>query len=200
MNKKDWLKDFVSRFKGEIIEILYKPSAKKPREVARRAPGVRIIAMTNDKKFIISRERREYLEEEIDFRLPGGKVVDSLKEYHALLGRNALAEAIVNAAKKELIEETGITARSIRQYQVSNSGGTIDWDLYYFEMKELSFGEATPEDGEEITVLELTVSEVIDLILSKQMSEDRSRMILLDYLIEHFPIELSKRIAVLHKK
>lgn len=194
MNKKNWLSGFVSVFKGTIIEVLQKTSNSKTREVARRAPGVRIIAITNDNEFIISREHREYLEKEIDDRLPGGKVVDTLFEYHALIAKGNFTADIEAAAKRELLEETGIAAKTVKLFAVSNSGGTIDWDLYYFVMTDLSFGEARPEDDEKIEVLKLSLKDTIDLVLFKSMSEDRSRMILLDYLLEHHPVEVSDRI------
>ena len=199
MNNENWLKDFVSDYKGQIIEVLSKRTTNgKPREVARRAPGVRAIAVTKDNKFIITREYREYLKKQLDYRLPGGKVVDTLSEYHGLLARNHLANHIRYAVNKELTEETGITAKSVTKFAVSNSGGTIDWDLHYFEMKDLSFGEARPEDDEKIEVLQLTVKETIDIVVLKQMSEDRSRMILMDYLLEHYPMEVIERIKELN--
>ncbi len=198
VNKKNWLEGFVSDYKGTIIEVLSKNNNGKIREVARRAPGVRAIVVTKDNKFIITREYREYLEKEIDYRLPGGKVVDTLSEYHGLLARNHLASHIRYAVNKELEEETGIRAKSVEKFTVSNSGGTIDWDLHYFEMKDLSFGESRPEDDEKIEVLQLTVKETVDIIVLKQMSEDRSRIILMDYLLQHYPMEVTERIQELN--
>ena len=199
-NKKDWLRGFVSVFKGDIIEILRKPSMKNRREIARRSPGVRIIAITEKNEFIISQEYREYLEKEIDNRLPGGKVVDKLKEYLTILSAGTLKHQIELAARKELSEETGITADTIELFCVSTSGGTIDWDLYYYIAKGLTFGTPKPEEDEKIEVLTLSLIDTIDLVLLKQMSEDRSRMVLLDYLLQEHPIEVAERIKQLNKK
>lgn len=193
MNSKNWLEGFVSNFKGNIIEVLSKKSSGgKIREVARRAPGVRIIAITKDKKFIVSSEHREYLEKEIDIRLPGGKVVDTLAEYHELIDKGTLEAAILEAAKKELLEETGITANSWQLFRVSTSGGTIGWDLHYFVAQDLSFGESRPEEDETIAVIKLPLKETIALALSgNRMSEDRSRMALLDCLLLYHPMDVA---------
>jgi DNA-binding NarL/FixJ family response regulator len=52
-------------------------------EFARRAPGVRMIISAQDGsgKILLTREYRPSLER-YDYRLPGGKVFDSLQELH----------------------------------------------------------------------------------------------------------------------
>jgi ADP-ribose pyrophosphatase len=199
-NDKDWLKDFVSVYKGNIIEVLSKKTLNgKPREVARRSPGIRIIAITNENKFIFSSEHREYLERKTDIRLPGGKVVDTLVEYHELLGKGNLKDAVFEAAKRELQEETGITAQTWELFKVSTSGGTIGWDLYYLIAKDLTFGEQRPEDDEKIEVKQFSLSEAINATLSETvMSEDRSRMALLEYFLVEHPMEIISHIARTH--
>lgn len=195
-NKSNWLNDFSSAYQGKIIEVLSKnvPNGK-PREVARRSPGVRVIAITKENEFVFSSEHREYLEKEIDIRLPGGKVVDTLVEYHALIEKGLLKNGILRAAKKELLEETGITGKNWRPFKVSTSGGTIDWDLHYFIAKDLSFGEAKPEIDEKIEVKRYSLKEAIGIALSPTiMSEDRSRLALLDYLLQEHPVEVSEYI------
>ncbi len=196
MYKKNWLEGYVSNFKGNIFEILNKrTSSGKVREVARRAPGVRAIAITENDEFIISREERDYLEKEIDYRLPGGKVVDSLAEYLKIISRGTLAEKIIEAVIMELEEETGITATLVELFRVSNSSGSVDCDLNYFVMKGLTFGKPRPEDDEKIEVLKLSLEDTIDLVLSEKMSEDRSRIVLLDYLLKNYPMNVADRIV-----
>jgi 8-oxo-dGTP pyrophosphatase MutT (NUDIX family) len=200
MNMKNRLHDFVSIYKGIIIEVLIKgASNEKSKEVARCSPGVRAITITDDNKFIITRKRREYLGKEIDYRLPGGNVVDTLLEYHKMIESKHLMSYIRFAVSKELTEETGIKAKSVTPYAVSNSGRIIDWDIHYFEMKDLLFSKACPGDDDETEVLQLSVRDTIDIVLLKQMSEDRSRIILLDYLWEHYPMEVVQRITELKK-
>jgi len=48
-------------------------------ETARRAPGVRLI-IVRDGQMLITREFRNELDD-YDYRLPGGKVFDTLDEY-----------------------------------------------------------------------------------------------------------------------
>src|SRR6266567_4526559 len=75
-------------------------------EVARRAPGVRlIIADMPAKKVLLTKEFRRELGAH-DFRLPGGKVFDSLAEFEAFrkTGKDILGAATVKA-KAEAAEE-----------------------------------------------------------------------------------------------
>ncbi|MEI6117757.1 MAG: hypothetical protein WCP92_00380 [bacterium] len=50
------------------------------REIAKRSPGVRLIICDGDKILITNEFRKEVNTD--DYRLPGGKVFDTLKEYN----------------------------------------------------------------------------------------------------------------------
>ncbi len=62
---------------------------KKTFETARRAPGVRLI-FERDGKILLSREYRREIAS-YDYRLPGGKVFDTLTEFKAFEGDIAVA-------------------------------------------------------------------------------------------------------------
>lgn len=57
-------------------------------EKARRAPGVRLIIVKED-KILLTREYRDEIKS-FDYRLPGGKVFDKLSDYQKHQSENLL--------------------------------------------------------------------------------------------------------------
>ncbi len=91
-------------------------------EKARRAPGTRLIIADKDsKKVLLTREFRRELGE-WDYRLPGGKVFDTLDEFEAFRESD---DDIVDAAKKQAIneaqQEAGIEIDVLELYKKSDS-------------------------------------------------------------------------------
>jgi 8-oxo-dGTP pyrophosphatase MutT (NUDIX family) len=147
----------------------------------RRAPGVRLIVVTPDGKLVITREYRQETGD-IDIRLPGGKVCDSLPEYHSLLASGEdLAKAAEVAAIKEGREELGLELSNLRLVAKAPAGATVEWDLYYFQTNTYtaSSNGQQLEAGEQIEVAELTLSEVRQAIADGRMQEWRSVGVLL---------------------
>ena len=150
-------------FSGKIGEVVH---AVQPDgrifERYRRPPGTRIVLVSPKKEILITREHR--LESgNIDLRLPGGKVRDSLAEYHDLLDSGQdLTEAAKTAAIKEALEETGLIVKNLKLIIKVNAGATVDWDLYYFMVTDY---EASPdgqqlEHGEDIEVTWTTTTDI----------------------------------------
>src|SRR5882724_7934025 len=77
-------------------------------EIARRAPGVRLIIIDKQqRKVLMTKEFRQELKDD-DYRLPGGKVFDTLGEYEAFRhGGKDILEAAAAKAKAEGAEEAG---------------------------------------------------------------------------------------------
>ena len=193
-------KGFEPVFDGEIVQVLQKKTEHGDvHEIARRAPGVRMIIVTPDNKFLISREKRDYLEKGWDYRLPGGKVVDRLPDYLELLEKlengldgGDLTPTVQAAVIKESKEEVGITVRNPELFHISTSGGTIEWDLWYWVIRDFDQGEQELEHDEEIEIVEMTPFEVTQFVMNKEFSEDRSRVVLMDYLIKNFQEDFIK--------
>ena len=193
---------FNKVFDGAIVEVLQKTLPNGDvHEIARRSPGVRMIIVTPENKFLISREKRDYLEKGWDYRLPGGKVVDKLPDYLLLLEKlengldgGDLTPTVQAAVIKESKEEVGITVRNPGLLHISTSGGTIEWDLWYWLVKDFDQGRQELEHDEEIEIVEMTPFEVAQLVINKEFSEDRSRVVLMDYLIKYFAEDFMKAI------
>jgi ADP-ribose pyrophosphatase YjhB (NUDIX family) len=155
-------------------------------EVARRAPGVRVIIADKDKKkLLLTREVRRELTTP-DYRLPGGKVFDSLAEFETFRasGKN-IADAAAAKAKAEAQEEAGIAVKGVELFKRSVVGATVEWDLYVFEATQWYLHEEgqSLEEGEQIEdVGWYDFTEVEQMILEGAMQEERIALITLQWL------------------
>ncbi len=173
------------KYQGKILEIIERRENIDGREIkfeiARRAPGTRLIIENEKGNLLISKEWRYELND-YDYRLPGGKVFDSLDEYNNILkSKENIEPYIQTAALKEAKEEMGVDAKTISKIAVSKCGATIEWDLHYFVLRGEK-GEQNLEHGEKIEVIEISKEEAKKMCLNGQMTEERSAMNLLRYL------------------
>ena len=175
-------------YRGRIIEVVEQKveSDGKERtfEFARRSPGARLIILTPDGKILLTKEHR--LEAGgYDYRLPGGKVFDTLLEYNEFLasGKDMLEKA-KQAAAKEALEEVGLEIKKLDLFSVSKLGATMVWDLFYFVVawyEEHPHGQHL-EEGEDIEIVQVGFDEAKEMCLYGRMREERSTAILLRFL------------------
>ncbi len=169
-------------FTGKIGEVVHinQPDGRTF-ERFRRPPGTRLVIVSPDNQILITKEFRHETNA-ADWRLPGGKVCDTLKEYDALRqsGQDILVAAKAGAAR-EAREETGLEIHQPELIVKANAGATVEWDLYYFLVRhydELPSGQAL-EAGEDIAVSWQTPAEIRRIIAAGQMGEWRSAGVLL---------------------
>lgn len=176
-------------FSGKIIEIVHQKMNIGGKEIvferARRAPGTRLVILSKDKaSILITKEHRHEIDTD-DYRLPGGKVFDKLKDFKQALGDGVnIGEIAKAAAQKELLEETGLISNNLTLLNLSHAGATIEWDLYYFlveDFTESNKGQQL-ENGESISVNWIPNNEVLNLCLNGDIKEDRSVAALFRYL------------------
>ena len=141
-------------YQGKIIEVVEKEVEQDGKiqtfEFARRSPGTRLIIPKGD-KIILSKEFRHELGK-YDYRLPGGKVFDSLSEYNKALEQNVdISESAKNAAIKEAREEAGVEVKDIYFFHKSVCGATVMWDLFYFVVNDFDQVSQELEAGEDIS-------------------------------------------------
>ena len=175
--------------KGKIFELVHiEQDDGRVFEVARRAPGVRLIIHDVEQgKLLLTREFRHELGE-WDYRLPGGKVFDSLDEYEAF---RASGNDIVETAKAKAIEEAqqeaGVEITELALYKKSVLGATVEWNLYVFETTDwqLNVEGQELEMGEKIEAdTWVSYDEARIMILDGSMREERIALILLQWLKE----------------
>ncbi len=173
-------------YQGKMLEVVEQPmqigDKKISLELGRRAPGIRLIIPLPENKLLLTREYRTYLNG-YDYRLPGGKVLDSLDEYNAFResGRD-ISEKAREAAIKEAREEVGLVVTDLDLFAVSKCGASFEWDLYYFVVKAFTEAEQQLEHGEDITPVPTDIEEVKKMCLDGRMQEERSALMVLRFL------------------
>ncbi|NUJ98014.1 NUDIX domain-containing protein [Candidatus Gracilibacteria bacterium] len=175
-------------YKGKIFEVI-KQSMKAGEkeiifEIARRSPGVRLI-IVKENMMLITKEFRSELDD-FDYRLPGGKVFDTLDEYEQHREKDILAFAL-EAGKKECREETGLIAKNIKYFATAHAGATVIWDLFYCIVDDFEESEAGQEleHGECINIEWKTFEEIKELIKGGNMKEDRSIGVLFKFFLKY---------------
>lgn len=125
-------------------------------ETVIRRPTVMIIPLTNDYELYLIRQYRHMLNDyAIEFA--AGHIDD---------GEKALF-----TAKRELKEETGLTARHWEEIgRVEGSASVIQSKLHYFLAKELEEGESEPEEGEEIELIKISFKKAVEMVLSGKIN------------------------------
>lgn len=169
------------KYKGKLFEVISEQVEIEGRvmhfEKVRRSPGVRLIIGDNHGNIMLTREFRRELNK-FDYRLPGGKVFDSLDEFNSFKSQGGdLMLKAKEAAIKEAKEETGFTPTALTYYSTSQLGATVEWDLHYFTgTVDRSEGRAQElELGENIEVAWFSEEQVKKMILdATTFSEERS--------------------------
>jgi len=152
-------------------------------ERARRAPGVRLILIDSQNKTVLLSKEHRYELGKDDYRLPGGKVFDTLTEYNSFLksGEDILVPA-KQKALAEAEEEVGVAADDAVHFHTSVCGATVQWDLFYFVCTSWKSTEQKLEIGENIQIVTVSFDEAQHIALNGAMSEERSALVLLRYL------------------
>lgn len=173
--------------KGKLFELVHETQTDgMVFEIARRAPGARLIIVDEPaQKILLTKEFRKELNG-WDYRLPGGKVFDSLDEYEAY---RASGDDILNAAlakaKAEALEEAGIVIEDLRFYKRSTLGATVEWDLFVFASTNWKAHEPGQqlENGEQVEAdTWVGFEEAKTMILEGKMHEERIALILLQWI------------------
>lgn len=159
------------------------------RQMVRCPPGIRalIINKTNKKKILLSKEFRYELDK-WDYRLPGGKVFDSLESYKKSISGGDVLEHVDATVKKEVLEEIGLIVKSQKLIKVSHAGAGVIWDLFYYEVDdyEVSNTGAKLEENEFVDgYVFKTFDEIIKMCENHEINEDRTVGVLLSYILAH---------------
>jgi ADP-ribose pyrophosphatase len=142
-------------FEGEIFDVYqwdqlaFDGKTKLRFEKLKRCDSVRVIALTDDGRILINKEEQPGTG--LFYDLPAGKHDDP-------------DETEEQAAKRELLEETGYSFKNWKMVSARQLMVKIDWINYAF----LAWGEEPRtntdlEAGEKIEVLKLSLKEITDL-------------------------------------
>lgn len=146
------------KFKGVIYEVYQWPQklfdgSSTTFEMLKRPDTVKIIAIKDDKLIITKQEQPR---KDCFYDFPGGRVDDT--------DTNELA-----AAKRELLEETGMTFKTWKLIKVEQPFSKTDWLVYTFLATDfLSQQDQQLDGGERIKVLEMAFAQVKQLAKSPE--------------------------------
>jgi 8-oxo-dGTP pyrophosphatase MutT (NUDIX family) len=101
----------------------------------------------------------------------------TLQEYHWEIpeGGGPLGIEPLESAKRELLEETGITANKwtfLSNIHTSNS--VTDEVGYLYLAQDLIFGTSSPEETEQLRIWKLPLNEAIDLVMQGKITDSLS--------------------------
>ncbi len=79
---------------------------------------------------------------------------------------------LLASAQRELLEETGISAANWEMiYEFNTSNSITNERAYIFLATGLSFGEAEPEDTEELAVKKILFSELLEMVYRNEVKD-----------------------------
>jgi ADP-ribose pyrophosphatase len=148
------------------------------RDVVRHAGSVVILALdeagrSGGSKRGVGAEPAVLLERQ--FRWPAKQYLWELPAGRIDAGEKALA-----GAKRELLEETGITAKKWKRlFRFYASPGFLDETMDLFLAEDLRLGEAQPEEDEQIATRFFPVSEAVGMALSGKIKDSKTLTALL---------------------
>jgi ADP-ribose pyrophosphatase len=155
-------------YQGKVFKVT-SDKVKEPngitatRDVIRHSGSVVILPVdeTGDEARVLLERQYRYAAQSYLWELPAGRIDP---------GESALA-----GAKRELIEETGYRAKKWKRVlRFYASPGFLDETMEIFLARELSVGEAEPEDDESIECHLVPLSEAVDMIFSGKIHDGKA--------------------------
>ncbi len=152
-------------FSGQLIKVdhvdVSLPNGRtSSREVIRHPGATAIIALDGKGRILLVRQYRVALER-VTREIPAGKL--------------DLGEDCEACARRELSEETGYTAGTMRYLiPISSAVGYSDEIVHLFMATDLIPGEAHPDDGEFINVEWVDLGEFIDEVLDGKVEDSKT--------------------------
>jgi 8-oxo-dGTP pyrophosphatase MutT (NUDIX family) len=124
-----------------------------------------------------------------DYRLPGGKVFDTLEQYNAHRSSdNEILSAAVDGAKREGREEAGIIGGVYEHILTSVAGGSAEWDLYYIQVLGAEFSEQDLEESERGDIekpIAFSARELFEKLCKGEIREGRSADVIWRWLAQN---------------
>ena len=146
-------------------EILLPNGNKGVREVVRHPGAVCVIPITDDGEVIFVNQFR-YALDRVTLEVPAGKLEKG--------------EDPMEAALRELSEETGITAEKIEPLDaLYTSPALIDEIIYMYIATGLSQGEQHLDDDEFVNAVKIPLDEAIDMVMSGRILDAKTQLIIL---------------------
>lgn len=157
-------------FDGKLLKI-EKDTVNLPngntstREVVRHPGAVCVLAIDDDYTIYMTKQYRYALAEEV-LELPAGKIDKGEKP--------------LEAAKRELKEETGLTADNFVYYgKFYPASGYSDEGLYFYVATDLHKGEQQLDDDEFVKVVAMPLKTAISMCHNGEIPDSKTQALLL---------------------
>ncbi|WP_281886719.1 NUDIX domain-containing protein [Paenibacillus sp. YYML68] len=152
-------------FQGKIISlqvdtVRLPDGGEATREIVKHPGAVAVLALTEDDRMIVVEQYRKPLEKS-QVEIPAGKLDG--------------AEDPLEAARRELEEETGYTSASIRHVaSFYTSPGFADELLHLYVADKLTSGESRPDEDEFLEAEAITLEEAQTYIREQRISDAKT--------------------------
>ena len=144
-----------SVFKGEIFEVFQWPQpmfdgSEATFEMVKRPYTAQVIATRNNKILLVEEEQPHY-----------GSFAGIFG------GRHEPGEDALTCAKRELLEEGGLTSSDWEHFKTYETPGKIDWDISIFIARNVEVvSDINLDAGEKITFREVTFEEFLEVVFA----------------------------------
>ncbi len=175
MNEKDMLRETpvsrVTPWTGHIMKVeemtVTLPNGETaPREVVRHPGAVSVIPMTDDGSILVERQWRTGYGG-VTLEIPAGKL-------------DSRGEDPLDAAKRELREETGATAKHWQYLgEYYGSPAILDEKIHMYAAWGLTFGETNPDEDEFLTVERIPLGKLVDMVLAGEIPDGKTQVAIL---------------------
>ncbi len=154
-------------YEGKIVNVrcddALLPSGKTvKREVVVHPGGAAVVVVDKDNRILLVRQYR-YAVGETLYEIPAGKLDKG--------------EFPLQAAKRELLEETGLIAENLTPLGfIYSSCGFTDERIYLYLCREFTVGKANPDEDESVTTVWMDVKEVLQKIEDGEIPDAKTQI------------------------
>ncbi len=165
MDSKPQVISSTTRFTGRVFrvrtdELRYSDGATHAVDVVEHGDSAAIIALSENDEIILVRQYRHPLGREL-WEIPAG--------------RGEPGEDVAATAARELAEETGYTAATMRPLGgVAMTPGFCDEVIYFFHASRLSHGEQSLDEDERIAVERFSLEAAKRLVEAGQIADAKT--------------------------
>ncbi|MBP6859761.1 MAG: NUDIX hydrolase [Candidatus Magasanikbacteria bacterium] len=175
--KKEKLGPLREVYSGILFKILqrdvsFSDGTTKLFEYCVRPNSVTILPFDSKGRLLLIRERRHGYDKDVWF-LPAGKVDEG--------------ESPMQAAKRELREETGFGARVVKKIYEKSPSPTLHWDIHIYAAKDLYMAPLTGDEENPIKVVPTPFSKALQMALDGTIKNEfiSFHIIKFNYMIKH---------------